>query len=117
MTTEPLWMVVLREAVAASSLNAVGKQIGYSGAMLSAVLNGKYNAGLDRVQKAVEGGLMGARVKCPIVGDIGRQKCIEHQRAPFAATNPMRVKLYHACRDGCTHSLIKAGDDAGKEPM
>lgn len=117
MSAEALWLVVLREAVAASSLNAVGKQIGYSGAMLSAVLSGTYKASLDRIQKAVEGGLMGVSVKCPVVGDIGRQKCIEHQRTPFAATNPMRVKLYHACRDGCTHSLIKPSDDAGKEPV
>jgi hypothetical protein len=44
--------------------------------------------------------LMGAVVECPVIGEIPRQRCIEHQRRAhrFAATNPMRVQLSKACR-------------------
>lgn len=109
MSTEAMWITVLREAVASSNLSAVAKLIGYAPGSISGVLKGKYGASTKRLQEAVEGGLMGAAVQCPVAGEIPRQRCIEHQRAPFAATNPMRVRLYRACRSGCSHSLIKAG--------
>ena len=114
---EPLWLTTLRRAVKASSLPVVGRQIGYSTGAISAVLNGKYTASLDRVQRAVEGALMGSSIACPVVGDIPSQRCVEHQSAPFAATNPMRVRLYRACRSGCPHSMIKPAGAGGKEPL
>lgn len=111
------WIEVLRAACAASSQSAVAARIGYSAGAVSAVLSGTYNGNLERVQQAVEGALMASTVDCPVIGDLPRQRCVEHQRTPFTPTNPMRVRLYHACRSGCAHSLIKAGVPSGKETL
>ena len=109
------WFKVLSEACKGTSQVAVARKIGYSAAVVNAVLKGSYQGDLKRVQRAIEGALMAAVVDCPIVGEIPQQRCIEHQRAPFAATSAARVQLYHACRGGCTHSLIESAGDAGKE--
>lgn len=100
------WIDLLREACAASSQKAVAGRIGYSPATLSQVLSGTYKGDLSRVQAAVEGALMQASVDCPVIGELPRQRCIEHQRAPFAPTNPMRVQLYAACKT-CPHRITK----------
>lgn len=94
----PAWIAALRDACLGMSQREVAALIGYSESVISQVLSGKYRGDMRRVQAAVEGGLMGATVDCPVVGVIPRQRCIEHQRRPFAATNPTRVQLYRACR-------------------
>lgn len=103
MTT---WLETLRAAAAATSQSSVARRINYSGAVVSQVLSGTYRGDLRRVQAAVEGALMAQTVDCPVVGDMPRQKCVEHQRSPRRSTNPMAVALYHACRNGCPNSLI-----------
>ena len=47
-------------------------------------------------------------VNCPVVGEIAKDRCLNHQAAPFASTNPQRVSLYKACRGGCSHSALEA---------
>lgn len=111
--SEPAWLQVLREACAASSQPAVGVRIGYSTAVVNACLKGSYKGDLKRVQQAVEGALMGSTVDCPVVGDIPRQRCVEHQRAPFSSTNPMRVQLSRACPN-CIHNLSGKAASGGK---
>lgn len=103
---KPAWIEVLRAACQASTQTVVAERIGYSAGALSSVLAGSYKGNLDRVQQAVEGALMNSSVDCPVIGDLPRQRCIEHQRTPFTPTNPSRVALYRACRGGCVHSLI-----------
>lgn len=103
--TELSWVTALREACAASSQLQVAARIGYSAAVVNAVLAGNYSGNLERVQRAVEGALMAMTVDCPVIGELPRQRCIEHQRTPFTATNPARVALYRACRGGCPHAL------------
>jgi hypothetical protein len=61
------------------------------------VLKGTYKGDVSSVQRAVEGALMGMTVECPVIGDLPRNRCLEYQRQPFAATNPMRVQLSRAC--------------------
>lgn len=102
------WIETLRQACAGSSQAAVAKRIGYSPTVVNQVLKGGYPGDLQRVQRAVEGALMGITVDCPVIGDMPRQRCIEHQRSPFRATSHMAVQLYDACRGGCPNSLIKS---------
>jgi len=109
------WFLVLQEVCGKSTQAHAAKRIGYSAPVVNQVLAGNYKGDLKRVQRAVEGALMSVIVDCPVVGEIPQQKCIEHQRAPFAATSAARVQLYHACRGGCTHSLIEKTGAAGKE--
>lgn len=100
------WLDVLAAACTAGTQAQIAERIGYSPGAVSAVLAGTYKGNLDRVQLAVEGALLNSVVDCPVIGELPRQRCIEHQRTPFTPTNPSRVALFRACRGGCPHSLI-----------
>ena len=98
------WLDTLRQACEIEGQKAIAQRIGFSPTSVSQVLSGTYSADTKRIQAAVEGALMGARVDCPAIGDIPRQACIAHQRRKgrFAATNPTRVALAKACKS-CQH--------------
>jgi hypothetical protein len=106
------WMERLRGECARTSQAHVARRIGYSATVLHHVLHGTYKGNLSQVQKAVEGALMGATVECPVLGDLPSNRCLTIQAQPFAATNPTRVALYRACRNGCRHSRL-GGDEKG----
>lgn len=103
----PDWVHVLAEQRAASTQRAVAEQIGYSPAVVSCVLKGTYRGDLRAVEQAVRGAFLHATVDCPVIGELRAHRCLEIQRQPFAATNPQRVRLYRACRNGCPHSRHK----------
>jgi hypothetical protein len=96
--TDNDWLTVLREQCTRASQAAIAKRIKYSAAVVNQVLKGTYKGDLSSVQRAVEGALMGLTVDCPVIGDLPRNRCLEYQRQPFAATNPMRVQLSRACQ-------------------
>lgn len=102
------WIETLRQACERESQSRVAARLGYSAATVNQVLKGVYKGRLDRVQERVESVLVGGRlVDCPVLGEIPRHECLDHQGQPFAATNPQRVRLYRACRSGCPHSRLK----------
>lgn len=100
------WLNVLRRECKrqGSSQARVAATLNLSPTVISQVLAEKYPGNLERVRALVEGAYMGKTVDCPVVGDLPRNRCIEYQDQSFAATNPMRVQLYHACRNGCPFS-------------
>ena len=100
------WIDALRVEVRRTSCKAAGQLIGMSATVVSQVLNGRYPGSLENVRQRVEGALLSRTVACPILGDLPRHECMDHQRRPFAATNAQRVKLYQACRNGCPHSRV-----------
>ena len=102
----PDWVVVLAEECDRTSQRRAAQRIGYSPSAVNQVLSGTYNAGLNAVETAVRGRLMGAAVDCPALGRIGRGDCLDWQARPFAAGNRRRVEMYRACRNGCPHSRI-----------
>lgn len=99
----PEWVALLAEAVDAANQRAVAEVIGYSPAVVSQVLKGVYAGNTDRVRDAVLGAYAGLTVACPVLGDVPRQECLRYQREGYVATNPLRVRLYRACRGGCPH--------------
>ena len=106
------WLHTLRLEVERASLRRVAERLrggnGYpSEALVSQVLNGKYKGHTARLQRLVEGYYLGVTVACPVLGEITRDRCDHQQRLPFAATNPVRVALYRACRNGCQHSTLE----------
>lgn len=101
------WIAILAEECERSSQATVARRLGYSPAVINQVLKRTYKGDVNRVQAVVEGALMGRTVDCPVVGELPRNTCLDHQRAPFAATNAQRVRLYRACRSGCPHSRIE----------
>lgn len=96
------WITVLREHRDTYGNGPTAGKIGYSPTVVSQVLNDKYPGDLTAIKKAVEGGLMGMTVVCPVIGDLARNVCLEYQRRPFAATNHLRVQLSRACPT-CPH--------------
>lgn len=98
------WLNVLRAACKRTSQAKVAAQIGYSPAVVNQVLKGAYTGNIDKVRAKIEGALMGATVECPVIGEIPRDRCVDHQnRRQFAATNPLRVQLHSACQE-CPNS-------------
>lgn len=108
----PDWVVILAEDATRLGLKRTAGRISYSVSTVSEVIRAKYRGRLPDVEERVRGALMGATVDCPVSGEIGRDACLDHQKAPFAATNSHRIELYRACRGGCPHSRLKEADDA-----
>lgn len=102
----PDWVDVLAEECDAHSGVAIARRIGYSGAVVSAVLAGKYKGDIGKVEAKVRGALMGEIVHCPVLDEITKDRCIAEQGRKFAATSSTRAKLFRACRAGCVHSRL-----------
>lgn len=104
----PDWLVVLAEACDRSSQSKVAKRLGYSGSVVSSVLNRKYNGDYSAVEKSIRGALMAEVLDCPVLGDINTKLCLEHQKRArnFQPTSSMRVRLYKNCRGACLHSRL-----------
>ena len=100
---EPDWLRALRRAVERDGMKKVAQQLGRSKGGISDVLNGKYGASTKRIEERVRGALMNKRIECPQLGEIPPGTCQDWQDKPFAATNPERVQMYRACRNGCRH--------------
>ncbi len=109
MTEQQDWVAVLRTQCENSSQIAVSKELGYSPAVINQVLKGSYKGDTATVGMTVKGRYMAQQVNCPVVGEIATHICLNYQKQPFAAINPLRVQLYKACRAGCPHSRIGGG--------
>ena len=107
--TVPDWVMVLAEFADEFGLGGAADKIGYSRAALSTVLSGKYRGTWANVEAAVRGALMGINVECPVLGEIGLDKCLFWQRRQLSVASPQSIKLFHACRGGCPHAQISGG--------
>jgi hypothetical protein len=96
--TIPAEVLALAEACKAVTSRAVAKRLGYSDAVVSHVLAAKYPGDMAKVFATIRGALMGEVVLCPILDEIGRDRCLSEQAKPFAATNSTRARLFHACK-------------------
>jgi hypothetical protein len=103
----PDWLAELAATLDAKGLRVTAKIIGYSASALSQAISDTYRGDIERVAEKVRGALMGFEVECPVLGAIGRHQCLDNQKLPFAVTNAVRTRLYHACRRGCPHSRIR----------
>jgi hypothetical protein len=104
------WKKVLMDQIAQRSQAAVARELSLSAATISMIVNGKYPAGSDRIERLVRGRYMGAKVFCPAAGfEMGLHQCTEFQGRPFAATNPLRVQMYVTCPT-CVNRIGGAAD-------
>lgn len=106
------WIDALRRACEQETQASVAERIGYSASVISLVLKGRYRGNIAAVEQAVRGALMDERLECPILGEVRADVCREHQTRPFSATNPVRVRLYRACRR-CPNRIEKGGKNDG----
>lgn len=104
MNARPDWLVVLEESCRASSQIRVARMLGVSSTVVNQVVNGKYPGSLEAVAERVRGVLMGQTHDCPVLGEISKRRCLDEQARDFAATNPVRVQLWRACRAPCKNS-------------
>ena len=86
------------------------RRVGYSAAVFSHVMANNYKGDIARVELKVRGALMNETVVCPIVGEIGRDRCLDEQKMGHTGASSIRAKLYRACRNGCPHSRINQED-------
>lgn len=107
----PDWIVELAQIADQVGQKKAAEMIGYTAGLVSAVLNAKYAGDMVGVEERVRGALMGLKVECPVLGDIGRDRCLQEQKQPFRATSAFRAQIYHACRGGCPNARTKGGSD------
>lgn len=94
----PDWIAALALCADREGLRGAATRIGYSRTAVSTVLSGKYRADMARLEEMVRGALLSATVECPVLGEIGRDRCLSEQKEPFRATSAFRAQLFHACK-------------------
>jgi len=97
----------------ARSATKAAEAIGYSPAVVSHLFANRYPGDLPNVFERIRGALMGHEVTCPVLGDIRRDRCLDEQAKPFAASSAARARLYRACRTGCPHSRLSSDQPKG----
>jgi transcriptional regulator with XRE-family HTH domain len=92
---------ILRREVALTSYRKVAARLGYSITSISMILNGKYNARLDKV--AAEIMQMIARYSCPHTGaEMSPEECEATCSAKAPTHNPMAMRHWRYCKT-CQH--------------
>lgn len=92
------WVRSLEASYEEVGPGATGRILGVSPSMVTGVVYGYYESSLDRIREATRERLQHVEVACPVLGAIELADCKRHRTAPFAATNPARVRLWRACR-------------------
>lgn len=88
----------------------IARLLKVSDATISSALSGKYIGNVDKLAERIRGELLNVTVQCPILGSISTRICQDERAKPFsAATNPMRVSLWRACK-ACPHNPNCKGD-------
>ncbi|MDR1359464.1 MAG: transcriptional regulator [Deltaproteobacteria bacterium] len=98
----PEWVRLLAKECDRTSLRRAAARIGVSPAYVSLALN-RRRAELGFVQVRAESALLAQNVACPVLGEISGAECVRERAAPFSSANPLRVRLYAACRNGCKY--------------
>lgn len=98
----------LRLACQNSTQAAVARRLGLSTAAVNQALQGKYKGLWETIEQRVRGVLLQEAIECPVLGEIKRNVCLEHQNRPkrFAMVNAQYIKMYRACRSGCPFSNL-----------
>jgi len=79
-------------------LSEVALRTGYSKSALCHVQGGTYKGRAEKVLMRIEEIFSTRPVACPVLGEITFSRCAEERCRPFAAVNPVRVKLAKTCK-------------------
>jgi hypothetical protein len=110
-TALPDWVEALANEANRTTAVKTAQRIGYSGAVLSHVFSKNYPGDIARVEAKVRGALMNATVTCPVVGEIGLDRCLTEQKMGNTGASSIRARIFRACRGGCPHSRIPTETD------
>jgi hypothetical protein len=90
-------VIALAEEADRTTGRAAADRIGYSAAVVTQVLRRTYPGDMPTVFARIRGALLAETVGCPVLGEIGRDHCLDEQSRPFAATNSSRALLAKTC--------------------
>jgi len=108
----PDWIEEAAKLATQTTAAHAARRIGYSASVITTIFRGAYNGDLAAVEAKVRGALMGLTVECPVIGEIAKDICLNEQKKKHIGTSATRTALFHACRGGCPHSLIKTSANA-----
>jgi len=111
----PDWIVALADECDRGGQGATARRIGVSKTTINEVVRRRYKARLGNVEQKVRGALMGTTVVCPVLGEIGVDLCLENQKRPFSAANPVRVQLHRSCPT-CPHKRTRPSPSSSPHP-
>jgi hypothetical protein len=94
--TDP--MELLRKVTSDFGQAAVARETGYSASAINQALKGSYSGKLDNLLQKVAETYGNGTVECPVLGMITLKRCASERRKPFAASSPVRVKLWRTCK-------------------
>ena len=95
----PVWIIALAKECDRSSQNQVALQLERSASMISSVLHNRYAGNMEAVEDIVRGTFLKETVKCPVLGEIEKQRCRKWRgrSRKFENNNSERVIMYRAC--------------------
>lgn len=95
----PDWIEALALECSRSSQAKVAKKLGYSGGLVSQVLNRKYPASLVTIEERFNGVFRDAVVDCPQLGILPVNECQDWRAksGTFSVGNPQRTAMFRAC--------------------
>jgi len=105
--TAPDWILVLAEECDKASQAKVARALKVSSTVVSRVLGNAYPGDMVKIEGLVSGHYMAAMVSCPVLEEIPRQRCISEQAKPLTFQNPLRKRVFDACRDSCPNSRLE----------
>ncbi len=76
----------------------VAKEMGVSVTVVNTLLKDKYTGDVATMAERIRGLYMAETVNCPVMGQLGKQHCLDYQKRSPANTNPMRAALSRACK-------------------
>jgi hypothetical protein len=95
------------------SQRAAAKALNVSQTVVNQALKGSYMGNLDNLTRRIRGALMDQTHRCPVLGELNDKQCLDQQSRPLVFTNPLRARIYHACKT-CPHrkeTLSKGASD------
>ena len=113
-TALPEEIIALAQACTKATAASVAQRLGYAPAVISQMISNSYKGSVPQVLAKIRGAYMGETRACPVLGDIGSDRCLKEQKMPFAATNSTRARLFHAC-PSCFHSVKNREADHGQD--
>ncbi len=99
------WLDILRQQAEGKTQAEIARELGYSPAVVSQVLGGRYQGSLDNVAARVASMYgVGGQVQCPELGVIAPGRCADSyeraHRPGIRPGNPQTARLAKRCR-GC----------------
>lgn len=92
------WLRHFRQTVDQIGGSEVSRRIGCSASTVSQIYHNHYPSPLEKWRDRFLAEFTPGDVDCPILANIPRDVCSFHRKREFAATNPTRVHLFHACQ-------------------